>query len=224
MQKKFPYSVLKWTLLLGVASSLATACVVTSGDGTNISLGGEGNNTTDGGEPSSGGSTSTAGKGGSGGSTSTAGKGGTSSAGTTSMGGEGGTSAAYVPGKCQVDAVTPASEPSCDDAKPMEDPCRVCLRTKACSQWQACYAENPTTACGFGPKEDDGGQFGCILTCFFDNKAGETDPDKLFADCSAGCALQCDGADKDQGLIMDSTNDLAGEAYSKCNAECFPFQ
>lgn len=220
MQKKFPYSVLKWTLLLGVASSLATACVVTSGDGTDISFGGDGN-TTDGGEPGTSGS-STGGKGGSGGSSSTAGKGGSATAGTSSSGGEGGTAAAYVPGKCQADAVTPASEPSCDDAKANEDPCRVCLRTKACTEWQTCYGENPTTACGFGPKEDDGGQFGCILTCFFENKAGETDPDKLFADCGGGCALQCDGAD--QGTIMDSTNDLAAAAYDMCNAECFPFQ
>lgn len=219
MQKKFSYSVLKWTLLLGVVSSMATACVVTSGDG-DISDGGDGNTGdtgnvgNEGGEPASMGGTK-AGTGGSSGGTS-AGTGGTATAGT------GGSAPTYVPGKCEADLATPSMEPSCDDAVANEDPCRECLRTKACTAWQACYGTAPTTACGFGPKDKDGGQFGCILTCFFENKAGETDPDALFADCGAGCALQCDTADN--GLIMGTTNDLAGEAYAKCNTECFPFE
>lgn len=220
MQKKFPYSLLKWTVLLGVASSLATACVVTSGDG-DLSDGGEGN-TSEGGEPSTSGGSSSAGKGGTGGSA--AGTGG-STAGTSTAGGEGGgggTAVTYVPGKCEADLATPSMEPSCDDERANEDPCRACLRTKACTSWKACYGTAPTTACGFGPAENDGGQMGCILGCFFENKAGETDPDALFADCAGGCALQCD--DVDQGVIMGTTNDLAGEAYSKCNAECFPFE
>lgn len=219
MQKKFPYRVLKWTLLLGVASSLATACVVTTGDGKDISFGGEGN-TDDGGEPGTSGSTS-GGKGGSGGSSSTAGKGGSSTAGTTAAGGEGGAAPAYVPGQCMATDPTSTMLPSCNEAKENEDPCRLCLRTKACDEWKTCFGEAPTTACGAGPTADSDGQFGCILTCFFNGKDAATDPAALQEECTAGCAQQCDGPDG--GLITDQTNALVDKANALCADECFPF-
>jgi hypothetical protein len=221
MQKKFPYSVLKWTLVLGVASSLATACVVTSGDGSDLGDGGEGNNNTgnvgnEAGETSNGGSSS-AGKGGTGGSATA----GSSTAGSTAAGGDGGSgSTAYVPGQCMDQAPTPSSEPSCDTSTGNQAECSKCLKTNACALYKECYGTAPTTACGYGPVEGDGGQFQCILNCFAENKNDLTDPDDLFLECGTSCALQCDAAD---GAIMGVTNDLADAAYKKCNAECFPF-
>lgn len=224
MQKKFSYSVLKWTLFLGVASSLGTACVVSSGKG-DLSDGGEPSTDT-GGEPSTTGGSSS-GKGGtsaSGSSTGGSSKGGTGgSGGTATAGGEGGGGATgYVAGLCQADNPTPTMLPSCSESKPNEDPCRECLRTKDCNEWKECYGDTPTTACGYGPEEGDGGQFGCILKCFFTNESGETMPDMLLDVCTEQCALQCDNPDN--GIIMDSTNALVGKAYADCKAECFPFE
>lgn len=219
MQKKFPYSVLKWTLMLGVASSMATACVVTSGDGSGLGDGGDGNNNTgnvgnEAGETSSGGSS--AGKGGSGGSATA----GSSTAGSTAAGGEGGGGSTYVPGLCMADAPTPSIEPSCDTSTGNQNECSKCLKTKQCTLYKECFGTAPTTACGYGPVEGDGGQFQCILNCFAENKDDIALPDDLFAACGAGCALQCEAADT---AITDVTNELADKAYTDCNAECFIF-
>jgi hypothetical protein len=220
MQKKFPYSVLKWTLMLGVASSMATACVVTSGDGSGLGDGGEGNENTGNvgnaaGEPNSNGGTTSAGT--SSGGSATAGS---STAGTTAAGGEGGGAAAYVPGQCMDQSPTPSSEPSCDTSTGNQAECSKCLKTKACTLYKECYGTGPTSACGYGPVEGDGGQFQCILDCFNKNEDNIALADDLFASCGAGCALQCDV----DGAIMDVTNDLADLAYKDCNAECFPFE
>ena len=215
------YRVLKWTLFAGFAASMATACVVTSSDGgDDIFDGGEsGSSNNDAGKTSTQGGTSA----GTGGKTSTGGGGSSTTAGTTAAGGEGGTNAStYVPGLCQADDPTPTMEPSCSP-KPADDglTCKICLKSKCCSDWQACYGDTPTTACGWGPTENAPGQFDCITKCFTDGAANAADPEALLGDCTAGCAQQCDNADN--GLIMDSTNSLVDCANSMCPDECFPF-
>jgi hypothetical protein len=203
------YRVLKWTLFAGFAASMATACVVTSGDGgDDISVGGEsGSSNNDAGKTSTTGGTSA----GTGGKTSTGGGGSSTTAGTagtTSAGGEGGAASTM--------------EPSCSP-KATDDgqTCKICLKSKCCSDWQACYGDTPTTACGWGPTEKAPGQFDCITKCFTDGAANAVDAEALLGSCTAGCAQQCDNADN--GLIMDSTNSLVDCANSMCADECFPF-
>ena len=220
MQTKSSYRVLKWTLLVGTAASMATACVVTSGT-VDSSDGGEGGTTaTTAGKASTGGN-ATAGKatgGSSAGTTSTAGK--------TSTGGNSDGGAAPEPfevGACQADAKTPSVQPSCspDAEKDKGNPCQVCMKNKCCSEWKDCFGSEPTTACFHGAKAEDPGQFDCIHFCFLDGAAAATDPDMLLADCGAMCANQCDMPDN--GLIMDSTSALVECANKDCTNDCFPF-
>ena len=212
------YRVLKWTLLAGVAASMATACVVTSGDGDDdIFDGGESGSSTTAGKTTGG---SSAGSN-DGGKTSTGG-GGSSTAGTTTTGGDGGTGSSYVPGLCQADDPTPTSEPSCSPKATDEGlTCKICLKSMCCTDWQTCYGDTPTTACGWGQTEDAPGQFDCIQKCFVDGAADATDADVLLGDCAAMCANQCDNPDN--GLIMDSTSSLVDCANTNCQDDCFPF-
>lgn len=224
MQMKSSYGALKWSLVLGVAASLATACVVTSGDGGGgggDAFGGEGGTTTTAGTSTTGGTTA-----GTAGTKATGGGGSTSTAGTTAAGGEGGAASGYVPGLCQADDPTPTVEPSCallpkDDEMGRE--CVKCMKAQCCTEWKTCFGNTPTTACGFGPTDGDLGQFECIINCFATNKDNETDANMLLSDCTAGCANQCDAVDN--GLPLDATNalvDCANKAGT-CQAECFPF-
>jgi hypothetical protein len=214
------YRVLKWTLLMGVAASMATACVVTSGDGGGDGDAGEsGSSNTEAGKTSTGGTSAGSSTGGK---TSSGGGGMTSTAGTTAAGGDAGAASTYVPGLCEADAATPTMEPSCaPKANDDGQTCKICLKAKCCSEWQGCYADTPTTACGYGATEDARGQFDCIQKCFTDGAAMAADPDMLLADCAAGCANQCDNADN--GLIMTTTSDLVDCANTSCTDECFPF-
>jgi hypothetical protein len=220
MQVKPSYRALKWSLLLvGIAASLG-ACVVTEGNGDDDdAFGGDSGTSTAGTKSTAGSDSGTAGTKTTGGSGGTAG---------TSAGGspEGGSADAYVPGLCEADSPTPTVEPSCapvaaDDTAGHE--CAKCVKAKCCNEWQTCFGNTPTTACGFGATADADGQFECILNCFGDNKDGETDADTLLGNCTAGCANQCDTPDN--GLPLDSTNalvDCANKAAT-CQAECFPF-
>ena len=224
MQTKFSYRVLKWTLLVGTAASMATACVVTTsgdggGGGGDLSFAGE---TSTSGKTSTGGSTSTAGK------TSTGG-GGSSTAGTsattagTSAGGDGGTGSGYVPGLCEVDSPTPTMVPSCDPdpVRDKDQPCKICLKAKACEAWQTCYGDTPTTACGWGATEEANGQFDCIQDCWVNTPNASDDPQGTLQDCEGKCLNQC--ADKDtDGFALTDTQTLLGEAQDKCLAQCFP--
>jgi hypothetical protein len=217
MQTKSSYRVLKWTLFVGTAASMATACVVSSGDGTGgIGFGGEGG-TTAGTKPTSGGS-STAGT------KTTGGGGSTSTAGTMAMiGGAGAGGAVFEVGLCQADNPTPSLQPSCapDAAKDKDNPCQVCMKNKCCTAWKECFGSEPTTACFHGAKAKDQGQFDCIHFCFIDGAMTATDPNKLLADCGAMCANQCDTPDN--GLIMDTTSALVDCANKNCVNDCFPF-
>lgn len=233
MQTK-SYRFLKWTLLACVSASLASACVVTTGDGGGDDFfdeGGEG-----------GSSTNTAGKTASGGAgtSATAGSGGKASggggSGTTAGSSGGGTAPAYVPGLCdaatpdQVEGPTP-TEPAdatitADDEKPA-NACRKCMKEKCTEEWSTCYGSAPTIACGSGATKDADGQFDCILGCFFD---GAQDPmgtaEDLISDCSDMCTNQC--ADEDNGNVTVHTSALVecandSDPAKGCQADCFPF-
>jgi hypothetical protein len=222
MQTKSSYRVLKSTLLVGTAASLATACVVTTsgdgGTGGDFSFGGEGTSTSSKTSTGGDGSTSTAGKtatggGGTGGSTPTAG--------ASTVGGGGG--AAYVAGVCDADSPTSTNEPSCNTPTDDGQDCKKCMKAQCCTEWKVCFGDTPTIACGWGETKDADGQFDCVQHCFHDNTAGETDPDKLLADCAGSCANQCDSADN--GNVMQATSDLIDCANDpmKCQTDCFPF-
>ncbi len=222
MQVKPSYRALKWSVLLvGIAASLG-ACVVTEGDGDDDDAFGGDSGTSTAGTPTTGGTESgTAG-------TKTTGGGGTGGTAGTTAGGapDGAGGEAYVPGLCQADDPTPTIEPSCAPVATDDDAgheCAKCVKAKCCSEWQGCFGNTPTTACGFGATKDADGQFECIINCFADNTDGETDADMLLGDCTAGCANQCDTPDN--GLPLDSTNDLVDCANkaATCQAECFPF-
>ena len=220
---KTSYRVLKWTLLAGIASSLAIACTVTTG-GSVDDDGGEGGTSSKAGTDS-GGTTADAGKP-AGGGGSGAGTGGNAAGTGGTTAGMGGMASTYEVGKCQADNPTPSVEPSCDpDAvKDKDNPCQVCMKAKCCSAWKTCFGSEPTTACFHGPSEDaakDPGQFDCIRFCFDDGAAMATDANELLADCAGKCAQQCDAPDN--GAIMDSTNDLVACASTDCVDECFPF-
>jgi len=228
MQKKFSYRLLKWSLLFATASTLAAACKVSTGDGPDISFGGEPSDDTAGqssGATSSGGSsagtnsagTTNGGKGGSGG---TAGTGGT----TAGTGGSAGSNS-YVPGRCEQDDIDmpPASitRPSCG-SDPDDSECLACLKTSCCNLWKDCYRLEPTSACGWGPTpaEDDLGQFDCMVKCVRNADPADPDPVKYQEMCASQCLNQC--AETDSGLIRQDTNDLFGCANDMCLAKCFP--
>ncbi len=224
MQTKSSYRALNWTLLVGVAASLATACVVTSGDGGGgggDGFGGDGSSSTAGKTSTTGGSSAgTAG-------TKTTGGGGSTSGGTTAGGAPDGVGGdPYVAGLCEADSPTPTVEPSCSPVAADNDmgrECVKCMKAKCCTEWKTCFGNTPTTACGFGATAAADGQFECILNCFSDNKAKETDADMLLRDCTSMCTNQCDAADN--GLPLTSTSDLVDCANkpANCQTDCFPF-
>lgn len=204
---------LKWTLLMGVAASLASACVVTThtGDDDDFSFAGEsGSSTSSSGKTSTGGSSAGTSAGGK---TSSGGGGAATTAGS-SVGGaaDGGAGSAYVPGLCEADdpTATPTMVPACD-AKESDGECLACLKAQCCTLWQDCYGDTPTTACGWGATADADGQFDCIVNCVNDGSDAET--------CAGKCLNQC--ADKDN-LVLQPTNDLLECANDKCLAKCFP--
>ncbi len=215
MQMKSSYRLIKWALSAGVVASLATACVVSEGDGN-----GDGTNIGDAGESSN------AGKGGSSSAGSKAtGGGGSSSAGSNANGGTpdnaggmGDGGAAFVPGECQVTdplepTLLPSTAPGADDGD-----CLACMKAKCGTEWQACYGEVPTTACGTGSTAEELGQFDCVLSCYFDNKEDLLDETELLTSCAAGCTGACD-------LPNDETNALvecaSAEGADGCKAVCF---
>jgi len=229
MQTKSSYRVLKWTLLVGTAASLATACVVTSGDGAggagDSSFAGDGTSASSG-KTSTGGTKTTAGTTSTGGSAGTSGS--TSTAGTSMTQAGAGGAGAYVAGLCQVDDPTPTMLPSCDPnpERDKDQPCKICMKAKCCDAWQTCNGDTPTSACGWGATADAPGQFDCISDCYAKNEAGETDPAALLESCAGGCANQCDTSDN--GNILDATNALISCANDPdpdkgCQTECFPF-
>ena len=227
MQTKSSYGVLKWTFILGAMATLGSACVITSGDGTNDGEGGEGGTSI-----SEAGKTSTAGTGG----TSSAGKGGSSTSGsggvatTAGAGGAGGEDGGYMAGLCDAaepdlsKGILPTKFPSCAPAaSDTGQDCKKCLKDKCCDAWQNCYGSEPHIACGWGPTEAADGQWDCIANCIVDNETGEATPGELLTTCTASCTNQCEA--EDGGNILVATSDLITCANDPetCEAECFPF-
>jgi len=224
MQMKSSYRLLNYALLLGVVASMASACVVTSGDGKVDGFGGD----DDGGDNTAGTKTNTGGtSSGSAGKTSTggtsAGTGGSATAGT---GGTGGGST-FEAGVCDA-AATSMDVPSCNaPAKPDDSKCKICLKANCCEEWQTCYGENPHTACGWGStdvgddRDTDYGQWDCIQQCYVAGvEKGRTDFDALQEDCTGSCLQQCDGVG--DGFILMTTQLIQTCANDKCLDECFP--
>lgn len=220
MQKKTSYGVVKWMFLAGVACSLASACVVSSGDGddddTPFDDGGDGgtNNTTAG--------KSSTGGGGSGNTAGSKTDGGTPSSedgGEPATGG-GGMPSSFVPGACQVDEpLTPTVEPACVEASG-DDACIKCIKLQACEEYQVCFGEEPSTACSVGQTEGADGEFDCIRKCFAEGAADATDADELLADCAVDCSNCESGLPNDEtSLLVDAANDP-----TTCQDDCFPFQ
>ena len=148
MQTKSSFRVVKWSLLAAVVASLASACVVTSGDGDIDDNFGEGG---DGGTNSNTAGTKSAGSsnGGSsnGGTKSDAGETG-SDGGTPGMGMAGsGNPGTFVPGECQVDEPLNSNGTLalCDEAAG-DDDCTKCLKDKVCPEYMACFGTDPATA------------------------------------------------------------------------------
>lgn len=225
--KNASYRVLQWTMLMGTAAIMATACVVTSGDGDDDDSffdGGEGGTSSTAGKTSTGGG----GKGGSAtaGTTSGGASAGTSSGGsaTGGTGGTGGTPTEEV-GLClDEDGVDPQPTelPSCaPDDKDATDACRKCLRASCCEEWKTCYGGEPRTACGWGADaaDDYEGQFDCIRSCYLEKLETTNDSEDMIKyDCSFECLKQCDA----DGLPLQATSDVLDCASASCNDECFP--
>jgi hypothetical protein len=229
--KNASYRLLQWVMLGGIAASIATACVVSEGDGddddTNIDDAGE----SSGAKAGRGGGSN----GGAGGSKAGSTSGGMITGGSSGAPSDGGMpagGASYEPGLCEENApIEPTMVPSCDlnaaDDEP-DNACRKCMKTRCCTSWKTCYGEAPTTACGWGATEEAAGQFDCVVRCFFEGAATAGDSDALFQECGMNCGNQC-GA-----LLNSETNDLLACAYAgedetpngtdDCSAECFPFE
>jgi hypothetical protein len=232
--KKASYRLLQWTMAMGTLATMATACVVTSGDDDDSPFdGGESGSSTTAGKTSTeggeGGTTATGGKtsagsssGGTAGSSAGSGTGG-SAGGATS--GTGGTGSGYVPGLCEGEMPEPTMLPSCAPAANDEgQTCKICLKAQCCTEWKTCYGDTPTSACGWGKTESADGQWDCIQNCYLDGLANATDLDKLQQDCADSCLNQCEGEEADMGFITSITLDLSICANDKCKDACFPAQ
>lgn len=234
MQTKSSYRALKWTLFMGVAATLASACVVSTGDGDDKDVtieGGDGGTNNTSGTQNTGGTKAGNNTGGTSAGSSTAG-----TAGSTMAGAGGGTAAdPDYPGVCDdslempsmIDETAACAEKSDDNA------CGACLKMNCCEALAACYGKEPTSACGYGPSPaDEFGQFDCIVFCYDANDSKIADGLKTHAEviteCAGECSNQC--ADVGDGLVNLDTQALLDCAQNgdvdkgteDCNDACFP--
>jgi hypothetical protein len=228
MQTK-SYRALKWTLFMGMAATLASACVVSTGDGDDNDVtieGGDGGTNNTSGTNTGG---SKAGSSGSGGTTA-----GTSTAGTSSggTGGDGGSDAdPDYPGVCDSSLKEPTvvNAAACDVANDDND-CGACLKMKCCDPFKACYGKEPTSACGYGPSPaDDLGQFDTILECYDAENDGIQTLAEILEICEPMSRNQC--ADTDEfanedtmALVSCALNGADDEptGTDDCRDVCFP--
>lgn len=222
MQTKTSYGVVKWMFLAGMTCSLASACIVSSGDGddddTPFDDGGDGGTTPSGGKSGSGGGGSSSG--GTAGSKSDGGMPNTIDGGEPGAGGGGMPSSTFVPGECQVnEPLTPTLEPACVEAAG-DDACMKCIKLEACEEYQVCFGEEPTTACSAGMTEGADGQFVCVQKCFKDGAAAATTAEELMEECYSQCD-ECGsgGLNEESFLLIMEANQA-----ETCQDECFPFQ
>jgi hypothetical protein len=151
--------------------------------------------------------------GGEGGAHTAAGAGGDGAAAVAGAGGNGG-----APGEvCEYESSAPQQTPSC---APDNDPddgnaCRECMKAECCQDWQACYGEQPRSACGYGGPGDEIGQFDCITLCFYSGYPTATDDAELLTACASSCAGNCDS-------VAEATSALVACAVDECAHHCFP--
>lgn len=191
-----------------VSAFVASACVVTTTDGT----GGAGGTDTSGGTGgSSAGTTSTAG---SSGSTPIAGTGG-----GAPTGGTGGAPATVGCDMGEAGAMTGTPAANCNAAS--GDTCGACLQTKCCTELEVCNGTNPNNQCGFGGP-DSKGEFTCVVACMqmhYTANGNVELPDDL-PTCGGICGTDACGT-----VIGTSTSILVGCAHADgtagCTKECF---
>jgi len=221
-------------------ASIATACVVSSSDGTDDDDGG------------SGGFGNSSGKGGSGGKGGSDSKGGTTStAGATSEGGDTGTTGGApasnggAPGiVATCDPVETGGQgggsmivgtpyPDCDPTD-ADDECQACIQTNCCEESKNCNAFEPNNVCGYGGPSDyvgNGGEFLCWQECINERVAigaggAPSDlPDTVDLDmsqeCLSLCATPADYGPDCSGLAGDETNAITTCVFENCDAVCF---
>lgn len=228
MQTKTSYRTLKWTLFMGLAATLASGCVVSTGDGSDDDVKIEGGDNTG----------NTGNKGGKGGTS--AGMGGSNggTGGTENPGGSGGDGGGPVtdpdyPGVCDSSLDTPSEiDPvgACT-ANDADNDCGACLKQKCCDTFAACYGKNPTSACGYGPSpSNDLGQFDALLNCYDEKNDGVLTIDEILLECDAEALNQCAATDD---FLNEDTMDLVACALNgedddpdagndDCRDVCFP--
>jgi hypothetical protein len=216
-----------WLGLVGF--SLATGCVVKSGDDDDDDLGEAGDSS---------GGTSTGGRGGSatggsstggsatgGSSTGGSATGGSSTGGSatggSSTGGTGGMDTEYECDPESGDDLQNTPYPNCTAES--GDECGQCLETNCCEESKICYGYNPGNVCGYGgiDYDDDGeldGEFNCFVACALDYVEDNDVLDEAGKDyCAGECVTAQCGS-----VIGTATNELISCAEDHCEDECWP--
>jgi len=131
---------------------------------------------------------------------------------------DGGASPAFEPGQCDGDAqpVEPGVFATCKVAA-KDDACSQCLKQQACEQYRHCYGTEPKSACGWGPRLTEPGQYDCIRQCFATGVAGSADTGALLDTCVSECGNGCSNGsvNADTAALLSATND-------HCLKQCFP--
>jgi hypothetical protein len=158
----------------------------------------------------------------------TAGAAGATTAGAAGVAGTAGVAA--VEYECDVvpDPGGPAGTPysSCaPDAMSADDVCALCIQSKCCTEYEACYAFGPGDQCGYGGPGDMG-EISCVQACIQDGVAtnGVFD-DSLVLTCGAKCATEKSPngtSSKECGQVIGyRTNDLVDCMTMNCQTKCY---
>ena len=226
-------------------AAVATACVVSSSDGTDDEDGGSGgfgNSSGKGGSAGKGGGDSKGGSGNTAGTTSDGGDTGTTGGAPASSGGApGGIVATCDPveggGQGGGSMVVGQPYPDCDPVD-SDDECQTCIQANCCEQSKNCNAFEPYNVCGYGGPTQyvgNGGEFLCWQECINEKVAiggggaggGSSElPDTvdldMSADCLADCATPADYADGCSGIAGDETNEITTCVFENCgDGVCF---
>jgi hypothetical protein len=226
-------------LLTLFGTAIATACTVSSGDGTDDNDGGSGGFAGKGGTTAKGGTTGSAGETSKGGDTGSAGD--TSSMGGTGAGGEPGVVATCDPveagGQGGGGMIVGTPYPDCNPVDD-DDACGVCIQENCCEQQKNCNAFDASgpnnNVCGWGGPEDwvgNGGEFLCWQMCVNEKVeigaggagaggAGSDLPDfvseAIVDECLFECATPSDYGEDCSGLPGDETLAITECVFTNC--------
>jgi len=155
----------------------------------------------------------------------TAGASGAATAGAATAGTAGAAPTEYA---CDVDPGPAAGTPypSCaPDAMHTDDICALCIQSKCCTEFEACYAYNPGDQCGYGGPGDLG-EISCVQDCI--QKGVATDgvfDEKLVGTCGAKCTTQKapnGTSTKECGQVIGyRTSDLVDCMTMNCQTPCY---